>query len=451
MTTAHPANRRRGARPPSMADFYRCDSPDLFAKCDRFYGAVRGLKALGVYQKLFRVTHSGALDNRVSVDGQRELICFDSNSYLHLHRHPRVVAAVQRALGEVGYGTPSAQMLCGTSRHLRELEEEISRFHGRQDAAVFSSGYAANVGAITALVRDRDAVIRDRFSHTSIHDACRWTGTPFGATYPHRDMAGLERTLTRLDGCCGKLIVTDGVFSMHGGIAPLPQLVDIARRHGARLMVDEAHATGVVGDTGRGSEEHFDLAGSVDVLMGTFSKAPGTVGGYVTGSRELVNYLRFYANSSMFTAALPAALCAGVREAFRVMREEPEHRARLWQNVRRLTRGLRQVGLDAPARPHSAIVPVRVGDEGLLWRFGMELFDAGVKAGIVSFPAVPKGEGIVRLTVNVRHTAEDLDRTIAIFERLGRKHGLVTNGEAPVPGRKARRPESRPAAEGVAA
>jgi len=418
-------------RTPSLREFHDAHSADLLEKCRRFDEARRDHERR-IGSSLHGATLTTALDRRIRVRDasgeERELICFDSNSYLHLHRHPRVIEAVTRALGQFGYGTPSAQLLCGTNRHLRELEEEISRFHAREDALVFSSGYAANLGTISALVRDRDLVVRDVASHASIHDGCRASHSDYQRRFPHRDGRALERILKEAStssDCRGKLIVSDGVFSMNGDIASLPQLVRAARRHGAYLMVDEAHATGVVGPSGRGTEEHFGLDGEVDILMGTFSKAPGTIGGYVTGSRELISYLRFYARSAMFSAALPAALCAGVTEAFKIMAEEPEHRERLWRNVHALTEGLRQVGMLVPATPESAIVPVFMGDEALLWRFGAALSDAGIKAGVVAYPAVPEGEAIIRLTVNARHTQQDIEQTVAVFARLGRKHGIV--------------------------
>lgn len=417
---------------PSFREFYQSRSPDLLDKCRRFEAAYRQHVERAGGQDLHRVTLTSGLDHRIRAHspsgGERELICFDSNSYLHLHRHHRVVSAVRRVLNHVGYGTPSAQALCGTNRYLRELEDTISAFHGRQHTVVFPSGYSANLGTITALVRSRDLVVRDLFSHASIHDGCRASDSRFVRTYPHQDNEALERVLAEasaLPGCHGKLIVSDGVFSMHGDVARLPDLVRAARRHGATLMLDEAHATGVIGPNGRGSEELFGLEGQVDILMGTFSKAPGTIGGYVTGSRELVNYLRFYAHSCMFTAALPAALCAGVTEAFRVMQDEPEHRERLWENVRALATGLAEIGLSAPRSPESAIVPVFMGTDALLWRFGAELFACGIKAGIVAFPAVPQGEAMIRLTVNARHTCEDIEHTLTVLERLGRVFGIL--------------------------
>ncbi|MBI3070912.1 MAG: aminotransferase class I/II-fold pyridoxal phosphate-dependent enzyme [Deltaproteobacteria bacterium] len=418
---------------PSILDYYRVDSPDLFAKCNAFYEVVRDLQHKKFYQALYRVTLTSGLDHRITVFNpfrrtEEPMICFDSNSYLGLHLHPRVCEAVKRAIDQVGYGTPSAQLLSGTNRYLRELEETLAAFHGREDAVVFPSGYAANVGALTALVREKDLVVRDRFSHASIHDGARATTSRLRRAYPHDDLAALEEILKEADAsgnCMGKLIVTDGVFSMHGRMARLPELSALARRYNAKLMVDEAHATGVIGATGRGLEEHFEVPGAIDVLMGTFSKAPGSMGGYVVGARDLVYYLRFYATTAMFTASLPAATCAGVTEAFRVMQEEPEHRERLWRNVRAFVPALCDAGLIVPTEMQSAIVTVFLGSSKLLWLVSRDLFDAGIKCGSVAFPAVPLGEAIARLAVNARHNADDLARTVEVFTRIGRKYGIL--------------------------
>lgn len=415
----------------TLLDFYRSDSPDLFQKCSLFGGKVRELEVQGIVQTMYRVTLESGLDHRITVRDPhrnlvREMICFDSNSYLGLHLHPRVVSAVHDALDEVGYGTPSAQVLCGTNRYLRELEDTVSRFHGREATMIFPSGYAANLGVLTALVRAKDLVVRDRFSHASIHDGCRATGSRFLHVYPHDDLVALEAILAQAadnGGVAGKLIVTDGVFSMHGRVARLPDLVAIARKHGARLLVDDAHGTGVLGPNGRGIEDLYGMNGSVDLLVGTFSKAAGALGGYLCGSTDVVSYLRFYANPGMFTAALPAALCAGITAAYRVMEEEPEHRASLWNNVRKFVPALKQAGL-AVSGGESPILTVFVGSNELLWQLARELFDEGVKCGIVSYPAVPVGESILRLAVNARHTDEDLSRTVDVLARLSRKYGI---------------------------
>lgn len=416
----------------TIRDFYRSDGPDLLAKCRAFHGYIRDLEAEGTYQSLYRVTLTSALDHRITVVdplGGREvqMLCFDSNSYLGLHLHPRVVGAVKRALDVVGVGTPSAQLLCGTNRYLRELEDTVARFHGRERAMIFPSGYSANVGALTALLRKPDLVAVDRFSHASIRDGVRAASARHRLVYAHKDLAQLEHLLADPTGHVrgGKLIATDGVFSMHGGLAPLPGLRELATRHGATLLVDEAHATGVTGPTGRGTEEHFGLPGAADVLVGTFSKAAGAVGGYVCGSPELIGYLRAFANSGVFSATLPAPTCAGLTEAFRLMVDEPEHRERLWANVRTLAPALREAGLSVPYPTESPIITVFVGATRLLHRFSRDLFAHGVKCGNVSYPAVPAGEAVVRLAVNARHTTADLTQAIELFTALGRKYDIL--------------------------
>jgi len=415
----------------SAIDFYFSESSDLFAKCRAFQEFVKDLQKKKIYQPLYRLTLTSGLDHRIAAFNpltrrEEEFICLDSNSYLGLHRHPRVTETVKNVLSKTGYGTPSAQLLCGTNRYLRELEDTISQFHKREDTIVFPSGYSANIGVITALVRKSDLIVRDRFSHASIQDGCRWSGSRNSIMYPHRDVNKLDQLLTEFgtkSGIKGKLIITDGVFSMHGGLAPLPKLVEIARKHGAKLMVDEAHSTGVIGPTGRGIEEHFELDGTIDVLMGTFSKAPGTAGGYITGSKDLIYYLRFYAHSSVFTASLPAATCAGVNEAFKIMQEEPQHRERLWQNVNFFAPNLAAMGFIV-SEPNP-ILTVFMGSNRLLWAFSRDLFSAGIKCGTVAYPAVPDGESILRLTMNARHTDNDLSRCLDILKKLGQKYGIL--------------------------
>jgi glycine C-acetyltransferase len=420
----------------SLLDFYESDSPDLFEKCRAFHAYLDDARHRGIFQSQYRLTLTGPLDHRVHVVNpftgrEQELICFDSNSYLGLHLHPRVVAAVRLALDRVGYGTPSAQLLGGTNTYLRDLEEEVARLYGREDCAIFPSGYAANVGALTALLRPADFAARDRFSHASIHDGCRWSGA-LGGAYAHADMSDLDRLLARdASRSRGKLVASDGIFSMHGRVAPLRSLRECADRYGARLLIDEAHSLGILGQTGRGIEEHFGMPGSIDVLMGTFSKVTGAIGGYVCGSTALVEYLRFYARSCMFTASLPAPICAGITESLRVMNEEPEHRERLWQNARRMWAALRDAGFLVPPL-ESPILTAFMGSDRLLWTVSRELFDSGVKCGTVSYPAVPRGESILRITVNARHTNEEIDRSVAALERICAQYDILHRDPAEI-------------------
>ena len=404
---------------------------NLLAKCRDFYGYIDGLQEVGAYQTLYRVTSTTGLDHRTSLynpfSGQEEeFICFDSNSYLGLHVHPRVVQATQEALKSFGYGSPSSQILSGTNRHLRELEETISAFHKREATIVFSSGYAANVGTISALVNKGDAVVADQLSHASLHDGARWAVGGRHKVFPHNDSHALEEVIqdAQRESRGGVLVVSDGVFSMHGGLVDLPAVRMAARRNRATLMIDEAHSTGVVGPTGRGVEELFDCEGSVDVLMGTLSKAPGTNGGYVCGTRELITYLRFFARSAMFSTALPAALCAGATEAFKIMMEDSEPLERLRANCVAFVSGLNQVGYDVePAE--SAIITVLIGNPDLVVEFNRRLFQRGVRCAAVAFPAVPNGSELLRFALNARHTKRDLDECIGAMEQVGRELGFL--------------------------
>jgi 8-amino-7-oxononanoate synthase len=397
---------------------------DIFDRRASFRRAIEAAERRRIVSTQYRLTLTGPLDRQITVldprtSAPRTMLCFDSNSYLGLHLDPRVIEATRRALAEVGYGTPSAQLLSGTNRWLRALEDTVAAFHGREAALVFPSGYAANVGVLTALLRPGDAVARDRFCHASIHDGIRYARVRGGGAYAHRDAAGAERVLEASpEGA--RLVATDGVFSMHGTLAPLPELRRVASARGARLLVDDAHGVGVLGPRGRGIEDHFGLRGAADVLVGTFSKAPGTTGGYVAGRRDLIDYLRFHAHASVFTAAVPAATCAGLVEAFRVMEAEPEPRERLWTNARRFHAGARELGLTSSPL-ESPIVPIFAGSDERLFELCLSLYDDGVKCGSVRAPAVPRGEAVLRFSMNARHTEEDVDRALDALDRAARR------------------------------
>lgn len=415
----------------TLDHFHDCAGPDILEKCRKFQSWVSEMHRLQLYQRFYRVTLNGPIDSRVTARGlmdgtERALLCFDSNSYLGLHLHPKVLETVESVTRAVGYGTPSAQLLCGTNRYLRELEDELSEFHAREATMVFPSGFSANIGILRALVRSEDAVFRDQHAHASIHEGCRMSGAKRSKIFAHNDMAYLERLLTRAahGGVNGRLVITDGVFSMHGELAPLPDLVRVCRQHGARLMVDDAHGVGVLGAGGRGVEEHFDQVGSVDILMGTLSKAVGGLGGYVCGDRELVDYLRWFAPSGLFTTSLPAAMCAGAKTALELIRTEPEHRVRLWRNIERFVPQLAAAGLIVSAG-QSPIVTVFIGAQELLWRVSRDLFDAGIKCGNVLYPAVPRDGCILRFTLNARHSLVDLDYTAETLIRIAKKHDLL--------------------------
>lgn len=414
----------------TLDQFADSESTDILEKCHAFTGWIDGMHAHGLYQRFYRLNVDGPIDRKVTVRDNRgktrSLTCFDSNSYLGLHIHPAVVEEVVRVTREVGFGTPSAQLLCGTNKYLLALEDDLAAFHGREAAMVFPSGFAANTGILRALIRPGDAILRDQHAHASIHEGCRKSGAEWNKVFAHNDMTYLERMLERADRNQprGKLVVTDGVFSMHGELAPVPELAHLCRKHRARLMVDDAHGVGVIGQTGRGIEEHFACPGAVDILMGTLSKTLGALGGYVVGDRELIDYLRWFAPSGVFTTTLPAPICAGVSKVLQVIQTEPEHRDQLWKNIHRFVPPLKAAGFQVSGM-QSPIITVAIGAQETLWKVSRDLYDAGVKAGNVIYPAVPRDGCILRFTVNARHTAEDIDSTVEILTLIGRRYGLI--------------------------
>jgi len=433
MSTAHatPGSWEGGRKPMQtrdLAEFVRSTDPDLLRKTTEFAAYVGTLREAGFYQRVYRVELLGPLDHRITVrdpfTGEpREMVCLDSNSYLGLHLHPKVRQAVHAAIDDVGIGTPSAQVLSGYNRYLAALEERLSALHRRESCLIFPSGYQANVGSMTGLLRPGDLVLLDGYCHASLQDGCRYSGAEV-TRFHHSRLDEAEAILAaRRDLAHSALIATDGVFSMHGDVADLPRLLALARRHRARLYVDDAHGLGVLGPQGRGIEEEFACEGAVDVLMGTFSKATGAAGGYVCGDRALTDYLRFFASGALFTASLPAPVCAGVEAALAVMADEPWHRERLWANTRWLSTALRDAGLCVPERV-TPIVPVAVGAEDLLPPLAIGLYRAGIKVGLVQYPAVPHGHAALRLTVNARHDEADLARVVEVLAELAHRFPL---------------------------
>jgi glycine C-acetyltransferase len=358
-------------------------------------------------------------------DGTRhEVIMLGSNSYLSLTTHPRVTAACKEACDRFGYGMGAVSLYAGTSTLHRELESRLASFYGAEDAILFPCGYSGNVGVISALCGPGDAVLNDSANHASIFDGSVLSGAACGI-YLHRNMRHLEKLLKRLpDGQKGRLIVTDGVFSMDGDVAPLREICDLAARYGARVMVDEAHALGVVGPTGRGTAEQAGCQGRVDITYGTLSKAPGAVGGYCAGSAALVRYLRYYARTYFFSTSLPAPVVAGLIEVFRMMADDTAGRARLWENVRYLRSGLKALGFRT-GDTESAIIPVMVGDEEKLAVFHNALRRNGVFTNVVTYPAVRRKECRLRVSAMSALSRADLDEALSIFARVGRETGLI--------------------------
>ncbi len=348
----------------------------------------------------------GAADPEVTIDGVRHLL-LASNNYLGLANDPAVVAAARAALEEYGAGAGASRLVTGSLDLHRRLEERIAALKRCEDALVFPTGFQANVGTIPALVGRGDAVFSDELNHASLIDGCRLSGARV-VRYPHADAAALEAAVRDAGDEGRRLIVTDTVFSMDGDLAPLPAIMAIAERHGCMLMVDEAHATGVLGATGAGALEHFGLEGRVPVVMGTLSKALGAQGGYVAGDRDLCDYLRTRDRGFVFTTALAPAAAGAALAALDIVRDQPERRARLHALVARLVEGARDLGYRV-LPTDSAVVGVLIGEAADALAVGASLRAARVWAPAIRPPSVPPGTARLRLTVMATHEDRHID------------------------------------------
>ncbi|MCL6614915.1 MAG: aminotransferase class I/II-fold pyridoxal phosphate-dependent enzyme [Firmicutes bacterium] len=411
----------------NLAHFMELPDRDIFAKAKPFYEFMEQLAAEH-HHHWHRVLTSPS-EARVRIidryTGQeREMINLASNNYLGLTTHPRVVEAGIKAYEKYGAGAGSVPLLGGTMALHRELEQKLAAMKGCEDAIIFTSGYSTNVGCVSGLVRKTDVAINDRLNHASLIDGCRLSGAGF-RTFRHNDPASLEEVLAECDReFQGKLVIVDGVYSMDGDIARLPEFLPIIRKYGARLMIDEAHATGVLGAHGRGTPEHFGLEGQIDIVAGTLSKALGGVGGFVASTREVVHYLRFYARSYMFSTALPPATAASLIAAVEVIQEDAALRERLWRHIRFFTENLRRLGFNL-GRAETAIVPIIVGDQERLKAISREVHEAGLFINPVYYPAVPKKQDRLRISLMATLEQSDLDYALEVLERVGRKYGLI--------------------------
>ncbi|MEW6357137.1 MAG: 8-amino-7-oxononanoate synthase [Planctomycetota bacterium] len=344
---------------------------------------------------------------RVRIGG-RDYLSFCSNDYLGLAAHPRLFTAARDAMRKFGWGAGAARLVSGTMTPHVELERAIANFEEADDAVVFPTGYMANIGTIPALVDEGDLVIGDKLNHGSIIDGCRLSRATF-RFYEHLDMGDLRKRLNRRSDYRRVLIVSDSVFSMDGDLAPLPELVQIAREHDAMVMVDEAHATGVFGEKGRGVAERFGVKDEIDVRMGTLSKAVGAIGGFVCGTEDLISFLRNRVRTFMLTTSLPPAACAASAEGVKLISESPHLRERLWENVERVRTVLTDLKLDT-GKSQSQIFPILIGDATKAAAISTALDERGVLIPAIRPPTVPKGTSRLRLTVSAGHGAEDIER-----------------------------------------
>jgi 8-amino-7-oxononanoate synthase len=393
---------------------------DIFDKAFGFTRADEAMAA-GIYPyfKPIAEQHGGT----VKVNG-REMIITGSNDYLGLTQDPRLERAAVAVFDRYGTSCTGSRYLTGTLALHEELERRLAEFFKAEAALTFSTGFLGMLAVLSALTGRQDILYLDRENHASLYDGARLS---FGAMrkYRHNDLEDLERLLARDAGKPGgRMIVTDGVFSMSGHIAELPGIVELARKYGARVAVDDAHATGVLGENGRGTPEHFGMEGEVDLIIGTFSKSFASVGGFVAGPRAVINYVKHHGRPFIFTAALPAMQVAVALEALDIMEAEPVHREKLRQNATRLRQGMGDLGFDILGS-ETQIVPVLIGPDELTVIFWKGLWEAGIFTTPALPPGVPPGQSIIRTSVNANHTPEQIERLLEAFAAVGRGLGVI--------------------------
>jgi 8-amino-7-oxononanoate synthase len=396
---------------------------DLFEKAYN-YTAAKQVMAMGIYPYFHPV--QSAPGNEVVIDGHK-CIMVGSNNYLGLVDHPKVKQAAADAALKYGSGCTGSRFLNGTLDLHLELESRLAKFMKKPAALVFSTGFQTNLGAISSIVGKGDIALLDRQVHACIVDGCRLShGKTF--KFMHNDITDLERVCNNLRNNGhrgGILIIVDGVFSMEGDIINLPELVEVAERFGARVMVDDAHGVGVLGKHGAGTADHFNLIDKVDITMATFSKSFASLGGYIVGDKDVIHFIQHNARALIFSASIPPANAAAALAALDIIESEPERRDKLWKNARRMKKEFENMGFDT-GHSETPIVPIVVGDDLDAFHFWKELFDNGVFTNPVISPAVPPGKAMIRTSYTATHTDEHLDKVVEVFKRVGKKRGLIS-------------------------
>ncbi len=392
---------------------------DIFEKCGE-YTLTRELRANDLYSYFRSI--SSPQDPVVTIDGEK-IIMLGSNNYLGLTNNPEVKTAAAAAVAKYGTGCAGSRLLNGTLDIHVELEEAIAEFMKADAVLTFSTGYQVNLGVISCLLGRHDTAFLDSLNHASIIDGARLS---FGKSFKfkHNDMDDLEGKLKRADESKGRMIIVDGVFSMEGDLCDLPGLVKLKNRYNTRLMVDDAHGLGVFGDNGRGTAEHFGLEDEVDLTMGTFSKSLATVGGFIAGPQQVIEYIRHHARSQIFSAATPPPMAAAVIAALKVLKREPERRKQLWENTEYMKRELQNLGFDT-GDSDSPVIPILIGDELATFAMAKRLQEEGVFANAIVPPAVPPAQAMIRTSYMATHTREHLDMALTALAKVGRELDVI--------------------------
>ncbi|MGA1846142.1 aminotransferase class I/II-fold pyridoxal phosphate-dependent enzyme [Deferribacter abyssi] len=391
----------------------------LFNKVYNFKDAEQ-VRQLGLYP-YFRVIESEQ-NTEVIINGKKVLM-LGSNSYLGLTNHPKVKEAAINAIKKYGTGCAGSRFLNGTLDIHIELEEELANFVGKEAAILYSTGFQANQGAIAPLVGRNEYVIIDKLVHASIIEGCRLTLGKM-LRFNHNDIMSLENKLSSVEFERGKLIVVDGVYSMEGDLADLPNIIKIAKKYNAEVMVDDAHGIGVFGTNGRGTCDHFGLTDEVALIMGTFSKSFASLGGFIASTKEIIDYLKHSSRALIFSASMTPANAAAVKASLEILKSEPERIERLWANTHRLRKGLQELGLDT-GKSVSPIIPVQIGTDLDVFKVCMMLLNEGVFVNPVVTPAVEPGKAIIRLSVMATHTFEQIDFALEKIEKVTKQLGVL--------------------------
>jgi len=392
---------------------------NLFEKCYNFTRAEEAM-AMGFYPYFTPIQE--VRGNKVRVDG-KEMIMVGSNNYLGLLDHPKVMKAAKEAVDRYGVATCGSRFLNGTLDIHVELEERLAKFMNKEAALTFSTGFQTNQGVISTLVGRGDVVITDRMVHASIVDACRLS---YGEVhkFKHNDMGDLEKVLSSLDPNIGKMIVVDGVFSMEGDLANLPEITKLAKKYGTKLMVDDAHGIGVMGKHGRGTTEHFGVEEDVDLIMGTFSKSFAALGGFIAAENKVISYIKHHARALIFSASITPASVATVLATLEIIESEPERREKLWQITRKMISGFQEMGYET-GPTETPIIPAIIGNDELAFMLWKLLREDGIFTNPVIYPAVLKDQSLIRTSYSATHTEEELDYVLSSFEKCGKILGII--------------------------
>ena len=394
---------------------------DLFDKCKAYTRAAEARNE-GWYP-YFKEIKSGA-GPEVYIDG-RKMIMIGSNNYLGLTQHPYVLEKAKQAIDKYGSGCTGSRFLNGTLDLHTELEKRLTNFMQTEATLVFSTGFQTNLGVISSISGRDDIIFADRANHASIVDGCRLSFAKV-VKYRHEDYDHLERLLAKADPDAGKLIVTDGVYSMEGDIVDLPKIMELARRYKSRVMVDDAHSIGVLGKHGRGTAEHFDIpANDVDLIMGTFSKSLASLGGFIAGDAQVIDYIKHHSRSLIFSASMPPSAVATVLAALDIIESQPELLQNLWKNVRKMKTAFDEMGFNT-GNSQTPIIPIHVGDDMDTFKFWKKLYENGIFSNPAISPAVPAGHGIIRTSYMATHTDDILDKVLDIFYKFGKEFGLIS-------------------------